>query len=110
MSFVRGMPCSITAAGDEEIYDAPDEIEEVETIKEALINGDSFTLFGKYKTSFSNVVEEELACDDHFTNELRRLLVSEDGSVEFNEALEKLICIAHNKVHCVAQNIYDSIG
>jgi hypothetical protein len=113
------MPCSITAAGDQYdndnttprpflLDDRMDEIRDIEEIAEGLLNGDKFKTYGHYTVDFSNVIDDELACNPEFANALRKLINAGENIPEVFEAAQQLVAIANNATHELAESIYES--
>lgn len=112
MSLVKGMPCHITAMGDEPegLLDERDGTEETERIAKALLNGDKFQAYGRYMVDFSNVVDDELACNPEFANALRKLINAGEHMANSFEAAQELIKVANKAVDEIAESIYESRG
>jgi len=104
MSQVQGMPCHITAMGDE--FDNHNSVEidadkEISIIKEALLNGDRFNTYGNHIVDFSNIVDDELCCNAEFGNALRKLMKGDR-----DEAVYELRKVVNKEAGKLAELIY----
>lgn len=104
MSISEGMPCHITAMGDE--FDNHDSVEideekEIAIIQEALLNGDRFNTFGSHIVDFSNVVDDELCCNAEFGNALRKLMIGDT-----RQAVKEIRAVVNKEACKIAELIY----
>lgn len=111
------MPCHITDMGDADDTTMSDreiseEDEAIRDIADAILDGDSYTLYGAYPIDFRTIVEDELACNVGFANALRKIANDKNSTVggKFKTVLfglGEVLQIIDDTVLVQARNIYE---
>ena len=112
-NIIQGMPCHITAMGDERepneslLDERMEELKEIDEIAKALLNGDKFKVYGGHIVDFSSVVDDELTCNPEYANALRKLMNVGDHIANTFEAAEELRDVVNKAVNKVAESIFE---